>query len=68
MKRRNPWPRVPPGAVGRILEAVSRVAEVEEREGIRERQKRLSPNFANYEAGTERQIPVVILEPAGAGG
>ncbi len=50
------------------FEAVSRVVEGEEREGVWERQKRLSPNFANYEAGTPRRIPVVILEPAGAGG
>ncbi len=50
------------------FEPVSRVAEGEEREGIWERQKRLSPNFANYEAGTLRRIPVLILKSAGAGG
>lgn len=46
------------------LEVTSRVAEGEEREAIWERQKQVAPQFAKYEAGTSRQIPVVILEPA----
>lgn len=46
------------------FEAVSRVAEGEEREEIWERQKQMAPTFAEYEAGTPRQIPVVVLEPA----
>lgn len=50
------------------FEAVSRVLEGEEREGVWERQEWLSPNFANYEAGTPRRIYVAIVEPAGAGG
>lgn len=44
--------------------AVARVAEDEERTAIFERQKQMSPQFAEYEAGTPRQIPVVVLEPA----
>ena len=43
--------------------AVSRVAEGEERDTIFERQKQMAPQFAGYEAGTSRRIPVVILEP-----
>lgn len=48
------------------IEAVARVAEGEERTTIFERQKQMAPQFAEYEAKTSRQIPVVLLEPAGA--
>ena len=46
----------------------ARVAEGAERERIWEEQKAEYPGFAEYEAMTSRQIPVVILErePAGA--
>ena len=40
----------------------ARVAEGEERERIWEAQKRVNPNFAEYEQKTTRPIPVVILE------
>ncbi len=50
------------------VEAVARVADGEERSAIWGRQKEVAPQFANYEAGTSRQIPVVVLEPASAGG
>jgi deazaflavin-dependent oxidoreductase (nitroreductase family) len=43
----------------------ARVAEGDEREHIWERQKQLMPGFADYEANTDRQIPVVVLEPTG---
>lgn len=43
--------------------AVARVAGGEERSDIFERQKQMAPQFADYEAGTSRRIPVVILEP-----
>ena len=43
----------------------ARVAEGEERERIWEAQKRVNPNFAEYEQKTSRTIPVVILEPTG---
>jgi deazaflavin-dependent oxidoreductase (nitroreductase family) len=36
----------------------------EERESIWSRQKQGSPGFAGFEATTDRQIPVVILEPS----
>lgn len=40
----------------------ARVAEGEERERLWSRQKELMPGFAEYEATTPRQIPVVVLE------
>jgi deazaflavin-dependent oxidoreductase (nitroreductase family) len=40
----------------------ARVAGSDEREPIWSRQKRLMPGFADYEANTSRQIPVVVLE------
>jgi deazaflavin-dependent oxidoreductase (nitroreductase family) len=42
----------------------ARVTEGEERERIWSRQKAASPGFAEYEAKTTRQIPVVVLDPA----
>jgi deazaflavin-dependent oxidoreductase (nitroreductase family) len=44
---------------------VARVAEGDERTAIWEAQKKEVPGFADYEAATTRQIPVVILEPKG---
>ncbi|HTT86841.1 MAG TPA: nitroreductase family deazaflavin-dependent oxidoreductase [Acidimicrobiales bacterium] len=41
---------------------VARVATGDERSRVWEKQKRDSPSFAQYEANTTRQIPVVILE------
>jgi deazaflavin-dependent oxidoreductase (nitroreductase family) len=41
----------------------ARVARGEERERIWEKQKRDWPGFADYERKTEREIPVVVLEP-----
>jgi deazaflavin-dependent oxidoreductase (nitroreductase family) len=43
----------------------ARVASGDERERIWTRQKESNPGFAEYEQKTTRQIPVVILEPAG---
>ena len=45
------------------LDVVARVADGEERERIWSKQKRDMPGFAEYEARTSRQIPVIILEP-----
>jgi deazaflavin-dependent oxidoreductase (nitroreductase family) len=47
------------------IDARARVAEGEERKRIWEKQKRDMPGFADYERRTERQIPVIIIEPAG---
>jgi len=44
------------------LNVVARVADGETRERLWFRQKELYPGFADYEAKTTRQIPVVILE------
>jgi deazaflavin-dependent oxidoreductase (nitroreductase family) len=41
----------------------ARVAEGDEREPIWTKQKSDYPGFAEYEAKTDREIPVVILEP-----
>jgi deazaflavin-dependent oxidoreductase (nitroreductase family) len=41
----------------------ARVAEGEEREPIWEQQKADHTNFADYEERTDREIPVMILEP-----
>lgn len=40
----------------------ARVAEGDERERLWARQKEIAPGFADYEAKTTRQIPVVVLE------
>ena len=45
------------------LDVNARVAEAEERARIWEEQKRINPGFADYEIKTDRQIPVVFLEP-----
>lgn len=47
----------------RTLDAVARVATGAERERLWTAQKTDVPGFAEYEAKTTRQIPVVILEP-----
>jgi deazaflavin-dependent oxidoreductase (nitroreductase family) len=46
------------------IPVTARVAGPEEREPIWTRQKQAEPGFAEYETKTDRQIPVVILEPA----
>jgi deazaflavin-dependent oxidoreductase (nitroreductase family) len=43
----------------------ARVASGDERSRIWEAQKERYPGFADYERKTDREIPVVILEPAG---
>jgi hypothetical protein len=47
------------------VELRARVAQGEERERIWAAHKAAYPGFADYERKTSRQIPVVILEPAG---
>jgi deazaflavin-dependent oxidoreductase (nitroreductase family) len=44
----------------------ARVAGGEEHERLGSRQKQAMGGFADYEAGTTRRIPVVVLQPAGA--
>jgi deazaflavin-dependent oxidoreductase (nitroreductase family) len=46
-----------------VIEVTARIAGPGERERIWARQKEIAPNFAEYEKKTQRQIPVVILDP-----
>ena len=57
----HPRTRIELGAA--TIEVTARVADDAERAPIWARQKELAPGFAEYEAGTSRQIPVVLLEP-----
>ena len=47
------------------IPVVARVAGGEERERLWSDQKRDLPGFADYERKTDREIPVVVLEPTG---
>ena len=44
------------------VNVVAKIAEGDDRERLWERQKELFPGFADYEAKTSREIPVVVLE------
>ncbi len=57
----NPRARAEVGT--ELIDVVARVAEPGERERIWTRQKERAPQFAEYEKKTDRQIPVVILDP-----
>lgn len=46
------------------IDVVARVADADERTKIWDAQKEAYPQFAEYEEGTDREIPVVILERA----
>ena len=58
-------PRVQAELGARTVDLVARVTEGEERERIWTAQKAVAPGFADYERGTSRQIPVIVLEPTG---
>jgi deazaflavin-dependent oxidoreductase (nitroreductase family) len=57
----NPETEIETGTA--ILPVKVRVAEGEERERLWEAQKAEYPLFAEYEEKTDREIPVVVLEP-----
>jgi deazaflavin-dependent oxidoreductase (nitroreductase family) len=57
----NPRVRAEVGA--QTVELRARVADAAEREPIWTAWKQANPGFADYEAKTIRQIPVIILEP-----
>ncbi|MDH3261284.1 MAG: nitroreductase family deazaflavin-dependent oxidoreductase [Acidimicrobiia bacterium] len=59
----NPEATVEVGAI--TVEVRARTAQGAERDTIWETQKERYRGFADYEASTARQIPVVILEPVG---
>jgi deazaflavin-dependent oxidoreductase (nitroreductase family) len=60
--RANPRVSVEIGTEQR--DVVARIAEGDERERLWGAHKAAWPGFADYETKTDRQIPVVILEPA----
>jgi deazaflavin-dependent oxidoreductase (nitroreductase family) len=47
----------------KTINVVAHVADDETRERLWSTQKQRYPGFAEYEAKTDRQIPVVVLEP-----
>jgi deazaflavin-dependent oxidoreductase (nitroreductase family) len=47
----------------KTINVVARVADDETREPLWSTQKGRYPGFADYEAKTDRQIPVVVLQP-----
>lgn len=57
----NPDTRIELGSDS--VDVTARVADGDERHQIWARQKAAVPNFAEYEAATSREIPVVVLEP-----
>lgn len=59
----NPEATIEVGGI--TVEVRARIAEGVERDTIWEMQKERYGGFADYEASTKRQIPVVILEPVG---
>lgn len=58
----NPSVDVEIGSDNRTFNA--RIATGDERNRIWDTQKAMAPGFADYEAKTSREIPVVVLEPA----
>lgn len=58
----NPSVDVEIGSDNRTFNA--RIATGDERNKIWDTQKAMAPGFADYEAKTSREIPVVVLEPA----
>ncbi|MEP7111647.1 MAG: nitroreductase family deazaflavin-dependent oxidoreductase [Ilumatobacteraceae bacterium] len=57
-------PRASVEVEDRTVNVVASVAEGDTRDRLWTLQKELYPGFAEYEAKTARQIPVVVLEPA----
>src|SRR5438067_13136122 len=45
--------------------AHARIAEGDERQRLYDAQAMVMPNFAEYQKKTEREIPVIVLEPRG---
>lgn len=58
----NPAARIELGT--ETVDVTARVLEGDERAEVWEKQKELMPGFAEYEAKTDRVIPVVLLERA----
>ena len=47
-----------------VVDAVARTAEGEEREALWQKMSKIFPPYNAYQERTERQIPVVVIEPA----
>ena len=47
----------------RVFQAQARLAEGAERQRLWERGKRVNPAWQGYQKHTERELPVVVLEP-----
>jgi deazaflavin-dependent oxidoreductase (nitroreductase family) len=60
--RANPRTKVEVGT--ETIDVVAREAEGDERNQLWESQKTDAPQFAEYEAKTDRTIPVIVLDPA----
>lgn len=45
------------------FDVIAHVAAGDERTAIWEKQKALNPGFASYEQKTDREIPVIVLDP-----
>lgn len=62
----NPDASIEIGQDGRVRthDVVARVTDGDERDRLFEEVKRRAPGFAEYEAKTDRTIPVVVLDPA----
>ncbi|MCU1371400.1 MAG: nitroreductase family deazaflavin-dependent oxidoreductase [Ilumatobacteraceae bacterium] len=58
----NPAARIELGT--ETVDVTARVVEGDERSEIWEKQKQLMPGFAEYEAKTDRVIPVIVLDRA----
>ncbi len=50
---------------GRVRSMRARVASAEERAGLWETITSTHPHYGGYQTKTERELPVVVLEPAG---
>ncbi len=46
-----------------VVDAVARTAEGEEREALWQKMSEIFPPYNSYQERTDRQIPVVVIEP-----
>jgi deazaflavin-dependent oxidoreductase (nitroreductase family) len=57
-------PRVRVQVKDRVFDAVARTATAEEKPALWEKMVAIYPEYADYQVKTDREIPVVVLEPA----
>ena len=58
-------PEVVTHSVVRQFRAHARIAKGDERRRLYDAQAAVMPNFAEYQKKTQREIPVIVLEPQG---